>query len=178
MKRPLFALTLWPEWAWAIAHLDKGCENRTWTPDKGTLLPGDWLAIHAGAHIGGRPGSVALGEGLQRVVQAAGECGWTCEQTAERQWVLTKPSFNPVVLDAPHIATRALVALVRHQRIEVGGDGPWVHVDAFQWRWSEHVRLDEPILCRGMQGLWQVCGPPLLTARASLARALAARKAA
>jgi len=53
MTRPLHAITLHPEWSWAIAYipepLAKRCENRTWTPSPRQLQPGDWLAIHAGA---------------------------------------------------------------------------------------------------------------------------------
>ncbi len=40
------ALTVKPEWAWAILHAEKE-ENRTWRPR--SLDPHGWLAIHAGA---------------------------------------------------------------------------------------------------------------------------------
>ena len=39
----LRALTLWPEWAWAIHHLDKRVENRGWP-----IPAGEWFALHAG----------------------------------------------------------------------------------------------------------------------------------
>ena len=52
MKPPLLALTLWPEWAYAITHLGKDVENRDWERLP-TWLTGRYLAIHAGAHIGG-----------------------------------------------------------------------------------------------------------------------------
>ena len=49
-ERPLFALTEWPPWAWAMLYLGKDIENR------GDSLPmsvrGYWVAIHHG--LGGR----------------------------------------------------------------------------------------------------------------------------
>ena len=40
-----YAITLHRPWPYAIAHMGKDIENRTW---KAHLKPGDWLAIHAG----------------------------------------------------------------------------------------------------------------------------------
>lgn len=31
---PLRALTLWPEWAYAVCHLGKNIENRQWVPPR------------------------------------------------------------------------------------------------------------------------------------------------
>ncbi len=42
---PTRAITLHRPWAYAVAHLGKSIENRTW---KCPLRPGEWLAIHAG----------------------------------------------------------------------------------------------------------------------------------
>ena len=40
------ALTLTPEWAWAVTALDKRVENRTWRPPERMI--GQRIAIHAG----------------------------------------------------------------------------------------------------------------------------------
>lgn len=45
MNQALYAITVHRPWAYAIAHLGKACENRTWNC---RLQPGTWLAIHAG----------------------------------------------------------------------------------------------------------------------------------
>lgn len=67
-SRVLLALTLWPEWAYAIFQLGKDVENRTWT-QRG--IEGCFIAIHAGAYIGGRKGARATREGLQAVLATA-----------------------------------------------------------------------------------------------------------
>lgn len=43
------ALTLWQPWAFAIAHLGKDVENRTWKPPGD--IQGQRIAIHAGKRI-------------------------------------------------------------------------------------------------------------------------------
>lgn len=52
MNTQRLAITLWPEWAYAVAHLGKNIENRTWEPPDGLL--GQMIAIHGGVSIGGR----------------------------------------------------------------------------------------------------------------------------
>ena len=53
------AITLWPEWAYAIRHLGKDVENRGDTSKRSYVAlrgyVGERIAIHAGAYIGGRP---------------------------------------------------------------------------------------------------------------------------
>lgn len=69
-----YALTLWPEWAWAIANLDKRVENRTWAPP--ISMVGKRIAIHSGASIGGRKGRVARREGLSAMMSMAARACW------------------------------------------------------------------------------------------------------
>lgn len=52
------ALTLWPEWAYAVLHLSKDVENRPWT-----IAPGVY-ALHAGVAIGGRRSASARRDGI------------------------------------------------------------------------------------------------------------------
>ena len=55
------AITLWPEWSWAILNLGKDVENRCWPlPPK---LIGVALALHAGRNVGGQPGARAYERG-------------------------------------------------------------------------------------------------------------------
>lgn len=42
------ALTLKHPWPWAICHMGKRIENRTWFPSQAQLCVGDWFAIHGG----------------------------------------------------------------------------------------------------------------------------------
>ena len=75
----LRALTLWPEWAWAVCHLGKNVENRSWPIPRGMV--GETIAIHAGARFGGReiPPAHAAGE-IGAVAFAA---GWDSRSDSE-----------------------------------------------------------------------------------------------
>ena len=73
------ALTLWPEWAALIAHGLKPVENRGWK-----LPEGERIAIHAGAHIGGRKGRPALEEADNAVYWTALAAGWEMHTVADR----------------------------------------------------------------------------------------------
>jgi len=57
--------------------LGKDRENRTWSPP--AYLIGDWLAIHAGKHIGGKPGDDALLAGLTDLRDLASWRTWPAE---------------------------------------------------------------------------------------------------
>lgn len=70
----LDVLTLWAEWAAGIAYLGKLTENRGWWPPRS--LVGRRFAIHAGAHIGGRPGWPAHDIGLAGLRETALDAGW------------------------------------------------------------------------------------------------------
>jgi len=45
----MYALTIRQPWAWAILHLGKNIENRTWKPPESLI--GQRIAIHAGKQI-------------------------------------------------------------------------------------------------------------------------------
>jgi hypothetical protein len=148
MSDQRLALTLWPEWAWAIAHRGKDIENRTWEPPR--HLIGRWLAIHAGKHIGGRPGDKALLEGLEDLLEMAEEAG------AEI------PVFSDLI---PQIATSAVVAVVKvrgsiHGEAKGWYGGPQAYngrnevVNNYGWQFDNIMALPTPVPCKGAQGLW------------------------
>lgn len=135
----LRAITLWPEWAWAICHLGKDVENRPARVARVVLSTvGDgWLAIHAGKHIGGRPGAVALHDGVHSLRYMAARAGVEIPSTRVR--------------DVP---TSAIVAVARVKRGNPGsgwavpGEG---HIGLYDVR-----TLPSPVPCSGKQGLWTV----------------------
>lgn len=136
-----FALTLWPEWAYAIAHLGKDVENRIWAPPK--KLIGSWFAIHAGKHIGGKAGDDSMVEGLHDLLNTAQELGWQL------------PAFSELL---PQIKTSAVVAVAKvvgviRQAEPVGwyqGEG------AFGWKLDQIIALHEPVPCSGNRRLWML----------------------
>lgn len=152
-------LTMFPEWAFAIAHLGKRVENRGWRPP--LSLVGQRLAIHAGAHIGGRKGRVATDEGVRAVEHMCPdlrlECNW---------WPPDPPSFrldrdgpyHPVVTSAV-VATCTVAGLVDDRpELRKGSRGspvPWGVPDQVWWILSDVQVLEKPIPCKGRQGLWE-----------------------
>lgn len=164
MTRPIQALTLWPEWAWAIQHLGKRVENRKRKPDS-RLQPGDWFAIHAGAHLGGRRGKPAKQEAQDTVERMAKRAGHPCVNTQHGLWVgdrfATAPTTATEMYDQGfrmnYHHARAIICLVQYQGFAKRCLDPWANPDAVAWMLADRIIvLPEPIQCNGLQGLWAV----------------------
>lgn len=133
------ALTLWPEWAWAICHAGKRVENRTWHPGA-RLAVGARLAIHAGAHIGGRPGADVASDAVD-VVMAMWETGGPLRSNDERRRLAACQRSSIV-------AVATIDVYDQEQRTWWDVPGQW------HWRLRDIQVLDTPIPHRGAQGLW------------------------
>lgn len=134
---PLLALTLWPESAWAICALDKRVENRPWQPGQRIRI-GDRFAIHAGKHIGGRPGRRATNDALEALHTMS--CG------------LLPDGWESRALNAPR---SAIVAVATLDATDNAHQTRWDVPGAWHWRLRDVVVLPEPIPCRGALGLWR-----------------------
>lgn len=138
------ALTIWPEWAFAICRLGKRCENRTWRPGS-DLRPGDRLAIHAGKNFGGRPGKAAAAEAVDDV-------------RSMTQRVVARGDTHPPatvrdLLSAPTGAVVAVATIAGFDREERTG---WDVPGAWHWRFGAVEVLPRPIRASGAQGLWRL----------------------
>jgi hypothetical protein len=142
----MMALTLHPEWAFAVAYLGKDVENRFWHPSPLQLPAGDWLAIHAGAHVGGKKGITAEKAGYSRLFETAERAGWRLDPSAA---LVSEREVVPLSL----LTCSAVVALVRFQGACIRR-GVWSVDGQSQWRWDRMVRLPRPVPCRGAQALW------------------------
>lgn len=145
----LSALTLWPEWVWAIHKLDKRVENRTWK-----IPSGRWFALHAGAHVGGRKGSVAEAEGWEGVRAMATRAGWVAPAPLWRVHALAKHG-RIIQRDPKAPLTSMIHGLFRVRGYVTGDNGSW-HVPGQVGNVLDYVPLAEPIPCKGAQGLWTV----------------------
>lgn len=161
----LRALTLWPEWAFAIHHLDKRVENRTW------LVPKDeWFMLHAGKYVGGKPGGFHEQDGMTSLREMAWLSGWTPKQAGRvgRPWscVFSHPTHTAITAHDPSapaetcnpILTSHILGAFRVTR----HDAPY-HGDTSGWRVPDQVGnvfeyrpLAAPVPCKGAQGLWRV----------------------
>jgi len=159
------ALTLWPEWAWAICHLEKNVENRS----RRTLMPiGTDFAIHAGASFGGKNrSSFSIDLAMQDVVPMAARAGWRVGVSVAQNRITAyrTDSTNTVDCSGFDIHMGAVVAVVQFDGI-LEPQNVYHRHDADKWPWwsGEHcgyrlsnVRvLDEPVEARGQLGFWNL----------------------
>lgn len=162
---PGWAVTLWPEWAFAICKLGKDVENRTRALPKEQL--GHPFFIHAGAHFGGSPTRSACESGLEGMFHHAGAAGWGLSHEIRQGkdgWNVRMRGRheNGRVLEPCAVPRRALVAIVTVRRCEaiepsafIRTAAPW-DVGPIGWRLEEIAVLPRPVRCNGAQGLWRI----------------------
>jgi len=161
------AITLWPEWAWAVCYLGKNVENRPWKPP---IPAGSHLAIHAGKNPGG---TGRLGEAMGSIkllVEAAMRAGWT----GTAKMIADKPGHADIEIDfrryepgslieteatlkLSEITRGAVVAMAElgHFTSPAALNSPWA-AGGPMWAWplQDVLVLKQPIPCRGAQRLW------------------------
>jgi hypothetical protein len=128
------AITVWPEWAYAICYLGKRIENRSWAPPPSVI--GKHIAIHAGKNIGGKPGQAASLDGTRRMLEMAGYAHQ-----------FNEPDFIPC---------GAIVAAARIDGCIQSTDNRWAVPGQKHWQLSDITVLPEPIPSKGAQRLWAV----------------------
>lgn len=150
------ALTLWPEWAYAILKLGKRVENRGWLPPRGLTD----FAIHAGKQIGGN-GRDPNGD-IGVMLQVASDAGvrWDGKSLAEMGYQNYRELLRKTYIEIDEIRS-SVVCVVRLASVlpkrPQNFDG-WHAPDSFGWVLDD-VRPVERLVCRGAQGLWPVPSP-------------------
>lgn len=163
------ALTLWPEWAWAVRWLGKRVENRPWGPPAG--LVGRELVLHAGRAFGGRRG-MAVREAMYPVMAAAHAAGWTVRD--DGRWITfvgPRGASVAFALPEPHVgqlqsnvAVGAVFGVVRVVGLDHEDGVAWGLPGQRHWKLAGARWLRRPIPARGRQGLWTLPAaalPPL-----------------
>lgn len=150
-RHQLQAITIYPEWVWAMVALGKRVENRPY-PTPSTIV-GEWTAIHAGAHLGGRKGEPAVWETLTAVGRMAARAGFNIESR---------------IGDILAVRRSCIVALARFGEGVRNHPSPWSVPDQWQWPITEFKPLSSPVSIGGKQGLWFV---PMEVERACFERA-------
>jgi hypothetical protein len=157
------AITLHPEWAWAICRLGKNVENRTWKPPQSFAI-GSRVAIHAGVAFGGAGPFTNINRVFDPVATMARRAGWRLGIEKAENSVIgfhTKrdDTFKAKVHQMPRgavvaVATFAGILSPARRSWMKEEDWPWWAVDQFGWVLTDVVVLDKAVECRGMQRLW------------------------
>lgn len=154
------ALTLWPEWAWAITHLGKDLENRgrnLLLADRRLRATDGRLWIHAGKTVGG--GEYDHADAWEAVIETAEHAGWRYDGREMVFYLDGLAIPAPIGRSRRHLLpTSALVAVGRVAIVQGPSSMRTVWKVAGQYG---HVLRDmsvmtPPIPCRGAQGLWSV----------------------
>lgn len=143
------AITIWPEWAWAICHLGKDVENRSW------VIPPGLYCLHAGSRFNG--------EGNRPQHKEAGLLSVWNTAHKQRLTVDQANTLSALEFVSPDMPTSSVVGLIR-----VTGHTNYLRQE--QWTrsmgWAapgqiaNHLELihtlPTPIPCKGALGLWTV----------------------
>lgn len=125
------ALTLKHPWPWAICHLGKDIENRTWKPP--ASLIGRYFAIHGGAVPRGR------------AFQEMSDIGWAL---ADDRDMIPGVTVQDTIMPG-------IVAVVLLTGVVTASPSPWFE-GPYGWCLGDLFVLPEPVACKGAQGLWDV----------------------
>jgi hypothetical protein len=151
------ALTLYPEWAWAILHLDKRVENRSKALPKG--MAGQLVALHAGKHIGGKKGHPSHMRGINNLRGVASWAGWKPGPPGAEWRTFSRQETRVNMQDFP-MHTSSIVAFIRFGlsvRPDTGDLTGWRVPDCHGWPIVEVMRLKEPVpVDRGALGFWEI----------------------
>lgn len=157
------ALTIWPEWAWAICQLGKDIENRTWSPPASVI--GHRIAIHAGKNVGGRydPARREAIDYYDLVAEMAGRAGIELRHIYHDG---NKIGFSWYRFEEGHIKDvnrffaslprGGILATARIAGWSRSSDSPWAADGQVHWQLEDVQVLRQLIPCRGAQGLWSV----------------------
>lgn len=154
------AITIWPEWVFAIEHLGKRVENRRWNPTRKGLRIGDRFALHAGKYIGGRPGVEVGREAISGLMFMAERAGWVADEyrlfSGDGADVVFRNGTRMVEFDMNEISRSAVVAVATLADVTRESLSPWAVAGEMHWELADVVVLLEPVLCRGHQMLWNL----------------------
>lgn len=170
------ALTLFPEWAWAIAHLGKDYENRPRQANFYGLKVGDEFAIHAGANLGGRPGRTAASEALESVAHMARRAGVQADYDPRAGAIGHAVGRDYHLLSTQRYPQQSVVAVVRLESctFNESSAGGWRVPGQYGFRLADVRVLDTPVSCStreypgNRQGGWILPGPVEALVRAHI----------
>lgn len=153
VHKRILGLTVIQPWASLIVLGHKLVENRQWAPRPDILMPGDFIAIHAGAKpngqewiaaadtaaAGGLSGSIPILDGLTAL-----EPGGRFGVARHRAYVADAVPYGAIV---------GVVRFTGTTREKPEGDSPW-WFGPVGWMLEDPVAFARPIPCHGQPLLW------------------------
>ena len=153
---PILALTIWPEWAWAICHLDKRVENRgeRFARQIDKRVGDGRLAIHSGVRRPADFAAVAAMSGMPYDVLDYDDVDLEDAVGPVWQFGATGGTGGVLIEDA-RLTRGAIVALAKIGDVLLpGAQAPWKLTFSAALSLSPVLILPDPIPCKGQQGLW------------------------
>lgn len=147
------ALSIWPEWAFAITHLAKRVENRGWRPPSKVI--GCTIAIHAGRQFGGKAARPQAMRSLKALKKMAMRNGWTEAGFADVLEQARAESPSESLIPAIHTGAIVGTAKIAQVREPIDERERWA-LGPLCWVLEDVRRLQAPIPCRGRQGVWNL----------------------
>jgi hypothetical protein len=151
------AITIYPEWCFAICRLGKNVENRVWAPQRRGLEPGERFAIHAGKYVGGRPSEDARRKALRGLKYMAARAGWIVDAYRTFSGDGIDMEFRRdigALLRLNDLPRSAVVAVATLGGVCRDSSSPWAVEGQYHLRLDDVIVLPEPVSCGGRQMLW------------------------
>jgi len=159
------AITVRPQWAFAMLTLGKRIENRAFVPEG---LFGARIALHSGKHVGGTPSAPATARGFRELACDMIRVGYLAAPVwfkGEEPFLAWQPigatdRKSSYVLrddDCPKgvvFATATIGRFVGNVPDEY--IPPWAHEGSEWWILEEFRTLINPVPCSGQQGVWKL----------------------
>jgi hypothetical protein len=154
------AVTIRPEWAFAIAALGCRILSKDYQPEA-LLGSGRRVALHAGKHVGGRPGRPAALRGLTELAHAAalyrlhGVVLLPYEDSDDARIAVRKVAEPEGVIIGADELPRDHVFAVAELDTPCGlREYTWAIPGREHWRLNNFHLLGEPVPCAGHGGIW------------------------
>jgi hypothetical protein len=169
----LRAVSLWPEWTYAIMHLNKLVENRTWPAHRKMI--GHRIALHAGKSFGGMS-QIPARRYFEPMIELGTKAGYHFKdlyssEGFRRDWVgfrvFDSDGNERFPLDTRLLSRGAIVAtaVLKSSSFLFAGktsyeDGSektvWSAEGNYGWQLGDIQLLETPISMVGNQGIWRV----------------------
>jgi hypothetical protein len=159
----MYALTLRHPWIWALLHLEKRIENRSWHP--GQHMIGQYIAIHGGAIPKSKRDWNEVIEDVTAIYTRILPKYPEAHVQQFRAYFAEKfPGETPdkTSINLEQVVIPGIVAVAKIGGVVTASDDPWFaqpvnrNETNYGWVLEDVVMLPEAVRCAGAQKLWKL----------------------